>query len=46
MKYKNIKTGDIVDIPYKIKDENFKPFEEKNPEKPVTKKETNKPKER
>ena len=43
MKYENIKTGDIIDIPYKIKDKNYKPFE---PKKPVTKKETNKPKER
>lgn len=45
MKYENIKTGDIVDIPYKIKDKNFKPFEEKKPDKKATKKEPRKTKE-
>lgn len=42
MKYKNIKTGDIIDIPYKIKDNNFKPVEDK---KPAPKKEPRKTKE-
>lgn len=42
MKYENIKTRDIVDIPYKIKDDNFKPYE---PKKPAPKKEPRKTKE-
>jgi len=42
LKYENIKTGDIVDIPYKIKDEKYKPVEDK---KPATKKEPRKTKE-
>lgn len=45
MKYENIKTGDIVDIPYKIKDKKFKPVEEKKPEKKAPKKEPRKTKE-
>ncbi|MGF2112689.1 hypothetical protein ACQUEU_00685 [Enterococcus casseliflavus] len=42
MKYENIKTGDIIDIPYKIKDDNFKPVEDK---KQAPKKEPRKTKE-
>lgn len=42
MKYENIKTGDIIDIPYKIKDDIFKLVE---PKKPAPKKEPRKTKE-
>lgn len=46
MKYENIKTGDIIDIPYKIKDKEWKLAEEtKSEKKPAPKKTTRKPKE-
>jgi len=45
MKYKNVVTGAVFDSPFVIKGKNWEPIEEKNSEKKVTKKETNKTKE-
>lgn len=42
MKYEHIKTGDVLDIPYKIDDKNYKPYD---PNKPEPKKPPRKPKE-
>lgn len=46
MRYKNNKTGAVVDSSSIIKGENWELIEEKKPENKPTKKETNKPKER